>query len=905
MIEVFDLRCEYTQNPLGIGTARPRFSWSLSHHKRGQGMTAYQVLAASSLSALESGEVDVWNSGRLPTRGDLPVEYGGKPLHSGERVYWKVRAWDRGAGADDQGKPGPYSPPAWFETALLKLEDWQAEWIGYPAVWNGRALYFHKGFTVEKAVHRARVYVTGLGYYELHLNGQKVGDHVLDPGTSDYSKRVLYATYDVSSDLRVGRNVIGAMVGNGWYGAPKLLCQLMVEYEDGSAITACTGNGWQVTTGAVLENSIYGGEMYDARLEQTGWDTPEGESTWPWYMAVGTDGPGGRLEAQMTNPIRVVQTLQPKQMSQPKPGVYVYDMGQNTAGWARLYVQGQCGDQVTLKFAETVYEDGTVNQENLRGAKATDVYIFKGGEPETWEPRFTYHGFRYVQMEGYPGTPGPKAIEGRVVRSSVEPVGEFTCSNELLNRIYQMVWWTEYSNQHSIPTDCPQRDERMGWLNDLGARSEEAFYNFDMCRFMAKFVGDIQDTQHPVTGAITDTAPYRYGSRPADPVSVSYLLIPWLLYRFYGDRRALEEHYDSLKHWVDYLTTRSEGYVVYYSYYGDWAPPVQEAIASASGDSPISRNTPGALISTGYYAYSARLIFQMAKVLGKTVDAAVYAALADKIKQVYNQRFWDEASGGYGSNNQACNAFSLYMGLAPDERRERVLANLVRDVVDVHQYHLTTGNLCTKYLLEVLVSEGKEDVAYRLAVQTTYPSWGYMLANGATTLWERWEKMTGGGMNSHNHPMLGSVGAWFYKAVAGINLDLVGADPCVYPVGADACVCPSEGTAFSTFSIHPHLMGDLTYARAALKTVRGQIETAWERRDGSLSLRATVPVGSQAHISLPRPAEGAFTIREGKTVVWKDGAPAEVVLGVTGILEEKGWITFTVGSGNYHFSVTP
>ena len=614
--------------------------------------------------------------------------------------------------------------------------------------------------------------MAGLGWSELYINGQRANDRVLDPAQTDYSKRILYTSDAVEGFLRPGKNTIGVTAGNGWYGTVRLLLQMEIEYRDGSSeqvISKAGGPGiWRVTRGPILENSVFDGEVYDARLEKPGWCNPEAGLAFPeWLSAFGADGPGGKLVPAMLEPIRVIETRPAVQISQPKTDVYVIDLGQNIAGWARLAVRGEAGRRVSLRFAESLYADGTVNQENLRSAKAEDVYILKGDGEEIWEPRFTYHGFRYIQVEGYPGQPGAESVQGRVVRSSVDASGSFECGNELINRIQRMIWWTESSNLHSIPTDCPQRDERMGWLNDLAARSEEVIHNFDLARLFAKFVGDIADAQDPRTGAISDTAPFRWGNRPADPVSVCYLLIPWLLYSHYGDRRTMAEHYGGMKRWVNFLTScAGEDGIVAYSYYGDWAPPVGEGVAGSIGDSAVSRETPGTLVSTACYAYCARLLGQIGLVLGKRRDAAAYLRLAEEATSDFNRCFWDEEAGGYGGNNQSSNAIALYMGLVPAERREEE----ARD-------------------FKALV-EGRPDLAYAIALQETYPSWGHMLAGGATTLWERWEHATGGGMNSHNHPMMGSVGAWFYRVLAGIR---------AHP----------GGPGFARFSVRPEIVPGL------------------------------------------------------------------------------------------------
>jgi alpha-L-rhamnosidase len=901
MLTPSHLRCEYALTPLAIDEPYARLSWQLNSQLRAQTQHAYQIQAASSAELLARGAPDLWDTAKVTSSAQL-VPYAGPDLHSGQRVWWRVRLWD------GQHHTGPFAEPTWFEMGLLAPEDWRAEWIGWPGGWNGRALYFRRPFAIDRSVKRARAYVAGLGYYELRLNGCKISDHVLDPGTTNYDKRVFYVTYDVTPRLQHGENVLAAIVGHGWYGTPKLLLQLHIDFEDGTSIQILTQDPtWQVGTGPIVRDSIFDGEYYDARLECPGWDKARSQRPTPvepslgvetdkttaviWMRPHTVDPPGGRLVTQSLEPIRVVDTLSPERVTEPHPGIIVYDLGQNIAGWAQLRVRGRRGQRVVLRFAESLHPDGSVNQENLRSAAATDTYTLRGsrtdpdgdGDIEIWEPRFTYHGFRYIQVEGYPGTPGPGAVTGRLVRSDTASAGAFTCSNELINRIHRMVWWTEATNQHSIPTDCPQRDERMGWLNDLGARTEEALYNFNMARFFAKWVADIHDAQDPATGAITDTAPYRWGSRPADPVSISYLLIPWMLYQHYGDTTTMAAHYDGFKAWVDFLTSQATDHIVSYSYYGDWAPPVEESLDGSAGTSAISRNTPGELISTGYYCYSARLLSQMAEILGCKDDARGYADLAADIATTYHTHFYDPQTGGYGTNNQACNAFSLYMDLVPASRKVRVIGNLVHDVRNLHNGHLTTGNLCTKYILEVLTHSGNVDVAYQIATQETYPGWGYMLANGATTVWERWEHATGSGMNSHNHPMYASIGSWFYKALAGISLDPV--EP-----------------GFAVIRIRPHIAGDLTHASAALQTVRGPVSSAWRLDGDTLTLEVAVPAGSRAQISIPKPSEAAACrILEGGTIVW-DSGPRATVDGITAGEDTGDTITFAVGSGTYAFT---
>jgi alpha-L-rhamnosidase len=870
------LRCEYAENPLGIDVPHPRLSWTINSERRGEAQTAYQVLVASSPELLKSDRGDVWDTGKVMSDQSVNVPYGGSPLRSRQRCFWKVRIWDR------EGRASAYSETAWWEIGLLSPGDWKAVWIGFTPGWTGRALYFRSLFEVTKKVERARVYVAGLGYYELRLNGKKVGNRVLDPGTTDYSRRILYATYDVTGDLRNGKNAAAAVVGHGWYGIPKLLLQMEITYEDGSSQLVYTGprpeQTWQVTSGPIVRDSIYDGETYDARLEKPDWDIPpEGNPRIPvdrretWITLHPVEPPGGRLVAAKLEPIEVVETLRPVSVTQPKPNVFVFDNGQNLAGWARIRVKGAAGTQVTLRFAENLYPDGSINQENLRQAAATDTYILRGEGLETWEPRFTYHGFRYVQVEGFPGNPTLDDIDVRVVRSAVDPSGSFKCGNDLINRIQKMIWWTEASNLHSIPTDCPQRDERMGWLNDMTVRTEMALYNFNLARLYAKFIDDVQDTQSSESGAISCTAPFKYGRRPADPVSASYLLLAWMLYQHYGDAVTMAEHYDGLKAWVDFLARQSENGIVNYSYYGDWSPPQAFAVKGSA----VSQFTPGKLMSTGYLYYGAVLLQRMADILGRPEDATHFRLLAGQTATAFNREYWNETTGGYASNNQASNSFALFLGIVPSDRIPRVVDNLVKDV-EKHGYHLTTGNLCTKYVLEMLTEHGHPDLAYRIATQETYPSWGYMLANGATTLWERWEQLTGGGMNSGNHPMMGSVGSWFYKYLAGIRVD------------------PS-GAGFRKILIQPSLPAGLDWAEGSYKTLYGEIRSAWKREGKRLRLDVRIPANTSATVTIP--VSQQQTLREG-------GQPIEGRPFVTVLKRTAADVVLTLGSGDYTFQVT-
>ena len=858
-----DLRCEYATDPIGMDVPNPQFSWQLRSVSRGVMQTAYQIQVTT--CGADSTVHEVWNSGRVASSQSAGVRYGGAPLQSRAEYRWRVKVWC------GDNVESAWSEPATFEMGLLHAEDWRSEWIAYAPGNPGRVIYFKGTFDAPQPVRRARLYLSGIGYSEMTINGRKVGSRVLDPALSSYSKRVYYSTYDVTSYLSK-TNVLLVAVAPGWYGMPRLQMQMEISYADGSMQTLTGDHIRTVSTGPTVYSSIYDGELYDARLEVPDLYTPyvpRGLMNHDWGLSHYIDSPGGKLVSEKMEPIEVVDSLAPKTISEPRPGIYVVDMGQNMAGWARIRVSGERGQSVTLKFAETLYENGLINQENLRNAKATDTYILKGEGVERWEPRFTYHGFRYIQIEGLTHRPAEGDIMAMQVRNGLAKVGTFCCSNELLNRIHRMIVSTEASNLHSVPTDCPQRDERMGWLNDLTVRIEQALYNFDYSRFYAKFIDDVSDTQAP-DGTITCVAPFRFGARPADPVSASYLLLAWKSYEFYGNRNIIADHYAGMKAWTDYLSSRTENGIVNYSYYGDWSPPTAFAVAP---ESAVSRDTPGRMISTGYLYYCASLISKMAGVLGNDTDRKAYDALAQRTAEAFNREYWNEQTGGYASNNQASNAFALYMGLVSEDRIPRVVKNLADDV-HRQQDHLTTGNLCTKYLMEMLTRYGEVDCAYRLATQTTYPSWGFMLENGATTLWERWEYATGDAMNSHNHPMMGSVDTWFYKYLLGIAAD-------------------SEHPGFDRFTLHPYLPEELQSAEGSLQTVKGVIRSAWKKQKNVLEWNVTVPANSMATLWIPtsRPA----SVKEG-------GRSVSRVASIRPLQSVEGYALYEVGSGDYRFT---
>ena len=847
------LRVEYLTNPMGVDTPGPRFFWVPEHSDRGQAQSAYEIIVSTDDEAANG---DMWSTGKVA--GAVPglVPYAGKPLQSGGTYYWKVRYWDV------SGQPSPFSRPERLGCGLFSSGDWKGQWIG------GKN-QLRKEFEIPKKIVRAKAFMCGLGYSELRINGRKVGRHVLDPAWTTYDKRALYVTYDVTGYLRQGANAVGVMLGQGWFKSLALLFQLNIELEGGERLEVVSDGSWKVKPGPIVSDSVYNGETYDARLETPGWDRA-GYDESGWTPAQPVTGPKGVLSSQMMPAIQVTDTIVPLNMSSPKAGVYVFDMGQNFAGWAELRVRGPRGAAVKMRFAELLYDTGMINQENLRGARAEDIYILKGEGEEVYEPRFTYHGFRYVEISGFPGAPSADTLRGRVVHTAVEQTGSFACSKPVLNGLQRIIVWGQTSNLHSIPTDCCQRDERMGWMGDAQGTAEEAIYNFDMAAFYTNFLRDIRDVQDE-KGTITDTVPHVWGSRPADPAwGTAYPLICWYVYQYYGDKRILEEHYDGVKKYVEFLRTREENGLVKYFYYADWV----------SVD-----KTPGSIVSSFYYYYDVRVLADMAKILGKVEDAQVYEDLAEKIKAAFHKEYFDPKTKNYANGTQTANTLALFLGFVPEADRAAVWGNLFDNIVYKNYSHLTTGIIGTKYIMELLTSQGNSDLAYDIAAQTTYPSWGYMIENGATTLWELWQLREGPSMNSHNHPMFGSVGSWLYKALAGISL-------------------APESVGFEKIRIAPQMVRDLRHAAGSVQTQRGTLSSSWSRGEGKVRLEAVVPVGSAAEVVLPRFNLKGVTIKESGQTIWDTRGFQSGASGVLKVEEKQNNFIIQIGSGRYSFELT-
>ncbi len=884
------LVCEYARNPLGIDTSIPRFSWNVSHTERGQKQTAYQIVVSSSRELPQRGIGDLWDSGEVTSESFVNQEYAGPPLASFSRYYWKVRWWD------SRGEASPYSDTAEFETAMLERSDWKATWItkkkcrtfqdssgkqeqnGMP-VW---AIYLRKEFQLKRKVQRARIYVCGIGYYELRLNGTKVGDHALDPAQTDYRSHALYVAYDVTGSLLDSRNAIGVILGNGrhvpeyGYGKPKMILQMLIEYTDGESELILSNERWKACHGPLMENGIYYGERYDARLEMPGWDYPGfDESKWEEVEPVG----GPVLSAQMMPPVRATRRIKPLSLYSPAEGAFVYDFGQNFSGLAKLIVRGPKGTEVKIKYAEIIDKNGKLKTDTNRGAGAQIVYILKGQGEEEYEPRFTYSGFRYVEIRGFPGVPTLDSIEGVFIHTDVTQTGTFLCSNQRINKIHECTLWGQLSNLMSVPTDCPQRAERMGWLGDAHLTAEEAVYNFDMACFYTKFLRDIRQSQQD-DGSLPDVAPAYWKFYPADPAwGSAYITIAWHMYFYYGDKRVLEEHYEPMKKYIDYLGTQAENNLLTtLGKYGDWCPPA----------STFPKRTPVELTSNWYYYHDVLLLSKIAGSLGRKKEAEGLSQLASRIKTSFNKKFLDE--GMYSTikmspidnfPGQTSQALPLYLDMVPQKWRRQAIDLLLKTVVQIHDCHIDTGIIGTRYLFEVLRDNDQADLAYTIVNQESYPGWGYMLAEGATTLWERWERLEGVGMNSHNHIMFGTIDAWFYRTITGI-----------IPLTVE----------WQEVRIKPHFFTSLNHAAATLKTIRGVMQLSWQRSEGCIELFVDLPVGMQGQLYLPLLIED-YRIEESGIVFWESKKQRAMPDGISSINAAGNYLICGIGSGEYQFVI--
>jgi hypothetical protein len=873
------LRCEYSVAPQGVDVAKPRLFWQLEGSERGQQQTAYQVLVASNSESLDDDKGDLWDSGKVASNQSTLLEYDGVELKSSQQVFWKVRAWD------EKDKPSPWSGIATWTMGVLKDTDWQAKWIVAP--WQTESVLMRREFAAKPDIKRAIVHICGLGQFEMFINGKKVGTNLLSPGWTKYNRTCLYETHDVTSLVHVGDNTLGLALGDGMYhverrnrfskfqgsfGPQRAFGQLEIEYADGSREVVPTDELWRVHTGPVTYNDVYGGEDYDARLLPRGWDLP-GFDDKNWEHVVELVRPSGQLRGHTASapPLGEIEAIEPKGIDKRSESQDVVDFGQNASFMPRITVTGPAGSTVRLIHAEVVDDQGNIDRSTCGGnrgpawwqyTKATD------GE-ETWFPQFFYAGCRYLQVDKFAAEeggelPAIKKIAGVVVHSSAEPIGEFSCSNDLLNRIRTLVRWAQRSNMVSVLTDCPHR-EKLGWLEQYHLNGPAIRYEFDVNRIFVKGMRDMADSQTE-TGLIPNIAPeyteFDGTFRAAAEWGCAFIVVPWQQYLFTGDTSLMGEYYSAMVKYMDYLASKAEGHIIDEGL-GDWYDVVDD------GKGPgFSKLTPPAITATAFYFYDAQLMAKIAGLLGKEGDVKKWSQLADEIRDAWIAKFRNEG-GTYATNSQCSNALALVMELAKTEDRDAALDALVNDVQE-RGNAMTAGDVGFRYLLQSLAQGGKSQVIYDMINQDEKPGYGYQLKKGATSLTEAWDSNH---HSSHNHFMLGHITEWFYKDLVGID-----ADP--------------EQPGFANVIIKPMPVGDLTWAEASFDSLRGEITCRWERDGGKFKLRFTIPANSTATVYLPAAQEAKDT---------EGGKPAADSEGVKFLHREEGRNVYTVESGSYEF----
>ncbi len=801
-----------------------------------------------------------------------------------------VRTDDAWSAAGEQPQNWPKEGSIHAESAKVLGPYGMQPWgnVGFADRTRMHARMLRKEFTAKSPVERATAYISGLGCFELYLNGKKTSSDLLVPALSDYDKHVFYMTYDVTEALQQGKNAIGVLLGNGRYfsprgsfnffenrtfNGPRLLMQLEVEYANGKRDVIATDGTWNITEdGPIGNNNEYDGEEYDARKEMKGWDVPGFDDS-AWHRASVVDAPSGKLVAQPIEPIRVIETLKPVKVTESGANKYMVDLGQNMVGWVRVSATGPAGAQIKLRHAETLRPDGSLYIDNLRTARATDIYTMKGDTTETYEPRFVYHGFRYVEVTTSPGVSTP-VIEGRVVSDAIEETASFQSSNALLNQIHKNIVWGTKDNYHSVPTDCPQRDERMGWLGDRAASSRGELYLFDNAALYSKWLGDMEDTQRP-DGSLSDVAP-AYWQAYSENVTwpASFIVIPRHLYEVHGDTRVIERHYPAMKKWMSHMATYMRSDLISKDTYGDWCVPPESPTLIHSEDP--ARRTDGEVLASAYYYYLLRIMAENARLLNKAQDANEYEELADRVKLAFNKKFFHPDTNTYANGTQTSSILPLAWGIVPEDRRDKVFEALVNKIEQQNKGHVGTGLIGIQWLMRTLTDNGRADLAYEIASQTTYPSWGYMVNKGATTVWELWNGDTADpAMNSGNHLMLvGDLNVWFYERLAGIQPD------------------PAR-PGYKHIILRPYPVDGLSFVKASHASPYGAISSEWHKDGTRLQWKITVPPNTTATIHIP--SRSAELVTEG-------GKPASASTGVKFARMEHDAAIYEVGSGTYTFA---
>ena len=879
---ITNLKCDYHVNPVGIDVAQPRLSWQIVAEENNFVQQAYEIRVAETQENLSKANKLVWSSGKVNSSESVNVTYVGPAAKPMQRLWWQVRIWD------PKNKATAWSAPAYWEMGLLKAEDWKASWIRFGQEPDNKisrpSQYFRKEFSLTKKVTTARVYVTALGLYELRLNGKKVSEDLFTPGWTSYKTRLQYQTYDVTA-LLASKNSIGAIVGDGWYRGNigfkgqrsyygekcALLAQLVIRYSDGTSEMINTDSGWKAITGPILESDIYNGEQYDARMELTGWDQ-SGYADSKWNAA--TVYPYGKenLIAPQGVPVHAIEEIKPVKFFKTPKGESVLDMGQNMVGVVRLKVMGKSGEKIVVKYAEVLDKAGNFYTDNLRAAKCTDTYILKGGAEEIYQPKFTFHGFRFVKLEGFTSEPTLDQVTGIVIHSAMAPTGTFTCSDSLINQLQHNIQWGQKGNFVDVPTDCPQRDERLGWTGDAQVFSMTAAFNFDVAAFYTKWMKDFPADQLE-NGRVPHVIPdVLKGDGGATAWADASIIVPWTVYQVYGDKRILAEQYKSMKAWVEFMHARAGAKNLWVgdNHFGDWL-----AFATNSSSYP-GATTEKDLIATAYYAYSSRLLGKIAAILGNTADASFYTNLSEAVKKAFIEEFVTK-NGRVVSHTQTGYSLALAFDLLPDNLKKNAAGYLAADVKKME--HLTTGFVGTPLLCKTLSDTGNDDLAFMLLNRKKYPSWLYPVTQGATTIWERWDgqKPDGTfqdvGMNSFNHYAYGAIGEWLYKHVAGLDIDPM-------------------NPGYKHILFYPHPGGALTKASVELKSIYGPIKSAWNIDQSQFTYDVTVPANTTATVTLPFADLTKVMINQ-LPLSGNKGCKAE----------QKGGETIVeLGSGNYSFA---
>lgn len=881
-VTVTNLLCEHSTNPIGLDVLKPRFSWQLESAKRNVLQSAYEIRVGSS-EAVEKNLL--WRSGKIESAQSLYAPYQGPDVQSGTRYYWQVRVWDK------TGKVSAWSKPAFWEMGLLQPSDWKAKWIevGYTEDSVMRpSPYLRKTFEAAKKVRSARLYITSHGLYEAFLNGKRVGDAYLTPGWTSYNKRLQYQVYDVTNLLQQGVNTIGAMLGSGWYRGSlawernfniygkslALFAQLNITYADGSSDMVTTNDSWKSNTGAIAYSEIYHGEIQDARSEKNEWATAKYNDA-DWKGVVVKEYPINILVGTYNEPIRKHETFKPVKILTTPKGEKVIDFGQNLVGWVQLSVKGEAGDSIKIFHAEVLDKAGNFYTDNLRAAKQRNIYVLKGNGEENFEPHFTFQGFRYIKVEGFPGELKPENFTAVALYSDMQPTGSFSSSHPLINQLQRNIQWGQKGNFLDVPTDCPQRDERLGWTGDAQVFFRTASYNMDVKNFFAKWLKDVAADQRP-DGAVPHVIPNVLNENSAGSAGWAdvSVIIPWNMYLAYGDTAVLQNQYESMKNWVGFMQKNSTDNLWNKGFhFGDWL--FYRPNDDNDGRAAV---TDKYLISQCFFANSTQLLIDAAKVLGKTEDVASYSNLLKNIKEAFLKEYVTP-SGRLVSSTQTAYVLALQFDMLPENLRQQAAKRLAENVASYNN-HLTTGFLGTPYLCHVLSRFGYTDVAYKLLLQETYPSWLYPVKMGATTIWERWDGQKPDstfqtpGMNSFNHYAYGAIGDWMYRVVTGID---------TY----------EEAPGYKKIKIQPHLGSGLSEAAADYNTGYGLVKSHWKTEGKQLKMEVEIPANTTATVYVPATDAGA--VKENNKSL-----PSVKEIKVSGA--EGGYVVMELGSGKYSFT---